>query len=239
MLDVDAVESNLTGAVALVVVTSLEVARRALDGPSAQRLGRLPIDGHAQAALLVLELVAELLADLDLADLRHLQAAHVRDLADTQGQGAALVDEELAERLLGHLVVDLDLPDDGAVLGVVGLDDRQARFQAVGRALGVPGLRRRFAELGAAVLAVGRGHARGAAGRAGHLHDDGAVRLGCVEVLRAGVALAAVELGARDLVDFAFAASWELEAELGKVTGVWGQWFFFLLMQMYLLRGVA
>lgn len=217
MLDADAIERNLARAVTLVVVSSLEVGRRALDATGAQRLRLSTINSDTQHTLLVLQLIAELLANLDLANLGHLQAADIRDLADTNGQGTRLVNEELGDWLLGHLVVDFDLADDGAVLGVVSGNDVEFGLEAVGAGTRVPRLRRGFTQLGAAVLAVGRSDAARAAARPGDLHDDGAVLLVGEEVLRVRPSLATFELVARDLVYFAAAAGRELEAEFGEV----------------------
>lgn len=209
MLNTNRIKPYLTRTIPLIIISRLVIALRTINAPCAHNLFTSAINLDAELTSLVLQLVAELLTDRYMSDLRHFQAADVRDLADSNPYRSVLGVEQFRKGFLGDVVVDFDLPDDGAVFAVIWLFDGECHFQTVHIAGGVPGSAGAgFAELGAAVLAVGGSDAAGAGAGPGYFGDEGvAVH---VEVVAALPAVAAGELGGGDGVNFSGAAGGKL-----------------------------
>lgn len=206
--DAQLVEVHLARVVALVVVSSLEVALGAVELVRVEVLGALVVDVDGQLVVLVAYLVGEARVGANLANGSALLRAVVsRAQLDAQVELALGVEVELSDGLVGDAVIDVDLTD--ADLAFV-LGDLNLGEQAVGARVRVP--RAVLAQLAAAVLAVG---GRDAVIDGGDLHGHGAVRLAGSEPLVL-VALATSQLGSRDLTRRAIADRL-LQGELGQI----------------------
>ena len=232
----DGEEVDIGGGAGLVVVADLEVARGGVERVGAEGLGRVAVQADLEDVVLVRDGVAELGAQGHGADRGADLVAAGPGLLDAELDEAVAVDEQLGDGLAADAVVDVDLADDGAV---AALDD-QGGGQLVHRRVGVPAGRARLSQLGAAEVAVGRGHAPGRGRVAGNLHHQGAiaalgeeaigamvshtipfeiglVRLPCNILLVVLPAATALQLRGGNGGGIARAANGELEAELAEV----------------------
>lgn len=155
MRNPDLVEVELGLALALVVVTSLEVAVGAVQLKGIECLERLAVDADRQNVLLVANLVGETLALGDVVNLGSLLAAGTA-LLNTHAEATVGCVVKLGDGLVRDGVVDVNLSNTNLT---VVLDSLDVAKEPVDRTEGAPFGRAVFAKLGAAVLAVGRGDA--------------------------------------------------------------------------------
>lgn len=215
MVKADAVKVHLRRTLALVVVARLEVALGSVELVGGQG-GLGAVNSDAKLVILVRNLVGELgvevLGGQDFAD--HLVAAVLR-LLDAHGDLALAVVEQLADRFAADRIVNVDLPDNGAVGAVIGLCNHECGRQLVRGCLWVP--RAQFAQFSTAVLGVCRRNAACGVGRAGNLHDHASVGGRGEEIVLVGVAIAGLELRRGYRGWLALGSNWELKVPGAQV----------------------
>ena len=212
-------EMHIARRVPLIIVPNLKVAVRRIQVVRRERLRRTTIQGKAEDIALVAERVRELLANGDIEQRRSNRLVALDRVLDADSDVACGVVVDLANGLGGHGVGDVDLTDGSAMLTIIRLLDGQSNGHTVSRIERRPAFWVGLAQLGAAVLAVGRRDAARGRGRARDLHHQRAVAgLGEeVVVARILVAAASHKVGGVLLLRLARAADRELQGPIAQV----------------------
>ena len=140
VLDSNAKEMHITRTVPLVIIADLEVALGRVQTVRAERLLRAAIEANTQHAAFIPNLVREDRARGNGSNLLDDFVPTIPSLLDTQRDYSSRVVEQLANRLAGDAVVDVDLSDHGAVLAIVRYGDGQTDQQPVLGGIRIPGV---------------------------------------------------------------------------------------------------
>lgn len=157
--NVDGKEVNIGSTAALVVVSNLEVAGGSIQRVGAENLGSTPVNADAEDIARVADGVGELLANWDVANGSDDLIATRASLLHAHSQHTTGAVVQLSHRLCADAVVNVNLADDSSVARVVRLLNGQRHGQLVVAVVWAPAAGVALSQLGAAVLAVGRGDA--------------------------------------------------------------------------------
>lgn len=156
--NVDGEEVNIRSAGALVVVSNLEVAGGSIQRVGAEDLGSTSVNADAEDVAGVADGVGELLANWDVANGGDDLVATGASLLHAHSQDTTGAVVQLSNRLCADAVINVNLADDSSVARVVWLLNGQRHGELVVGGVGAPAAGVALAQLGTAVLAVGRGN---------------------------------------------------------------------------------
>src|SRR5690242_9221023 len=100
MHDLNVVENHFARLASLIVIADLEVTLGAVQLSGTHLLLFSTVDLYRKFTTFITQLILKGVANVDMSNLSHLQATHIRNLGDSDGQRARPIVEKLCHRLL-------------------------------------------------------------------------------------------------------------------------------------------